>query len=72
MANSTAASYANCASGRSVEVTGAGRAIQDLEIAASRTLASFHIAGKRNTVADALPRFELHLSGRDPHPGREL
>ena len=38
----------------------------------SCTLVASHIAGRRNSVADVLPRFTFQVRGLDPYPRREL
>ena len=48
------------------------RGVKELEITIPCALVAIHLAVRQNAVAVALSHFELHLSGRGPHPERQL
>ena len=68
----TAVAYSDYGSGNPSELTEVARIIKELDIVIPRALAALHIAGKRNTAADAQPRFKMHVSARDPYPACQL
>ena len=72
MDNTTAASYANFGAGRVSGLTALARKIKDREVSLGRTVVALHIAGKDNSVADALSRLSIRARGLDPYPERAL
>ena len=72
MDNTTAVSYANYGAGRVSNLTLLARKIKEREVSLGRTIAALHIAGKDNSVADALSRFSIRARGLDPYPERAL
>ena len=46
--------------------------MKDLEVAPGCTAVALHIAGRRNSVADALSRPAIRVCGLDPRPRRDL
>ena len=66
MDNSAAASYANYGAGRASTLTTLARKIKGREVALGCTVVALHIAGKDNSVADALSRFSIRVRGLDP------
>ena len=72
MGNSAAVSYANYGAGRIPRLTQLARSIEYLEVSLRCAAAALHIAGKRNSVADALSRFTSRVRGLDPYPRREF
>ena len=77
MGNAPAAARANHGAGRSGQSTRVAHEIKESEIgkgntSLARTAAALHIAGRDNTVPDALSRFSIKAPGGDPYPDREL
>ena len=70
--NSTSVWYANNSAGRIPRFTQLARSIEDLEVSLRRTAAPLHIAGRRNSIADALSRFTIRGRGLGPRPNRGL
>ena len=63
---------ANDGAGRVSHLALLARSIKELEVPLGCTAVALHIAGRRNAVADALPRFTIRARGLDPYPRRGL
>ena len=63
---------ANDGAGRVSRLALLARSIKELEVPLGCTAVALHIAGRRNAVADALPRFTIRARGLDPYPRRGL
>ena len=72
MDNSAAASYANFDAGRVPRLTQLARSIRYLEVPLRCTALALQIAGRHNSIADALSRFSIRACGLGPYPLREL
>ena len=62
----------NDGAGRVSRLALLARSIKELEVPLGCTAVALHIAGRRNAVADALPRFTIRARGLDPYPRRGL
>ena len=72
MDNAAAASYANYGAGRAPTLALLARKIKGREVVLGCTIAAFHIAGRGDAAADALPRFSIRVRGPDLYPEREI
>ena len=59
MGNTTALSYANYGAGRVPQLAMLARGIKELEVSLRCAAAALRVAGRANSVADALPRFSV-------------
>ena len=70
--SSKAAPYVNYSVGRAPHPAQLARGIKELEASVICAVVALHLAGKDNSVADALPRFSIRARGSGPFAEREL